>query len=80
MYNQMEVRKSDLCPSTGRVNAVHRIFNKRLNQAMNGIKASELQVNAASSSCLIVSLSGTSVLLIYQKVSHAVLQHFFIIV
>jgi hypothetical protein len=74
----MEVRKSDLCPSTDRVSAVH-IFTKRLNSAINEIKNFELRENAASSSCLIVSLSGTSTSLIYQKVSHAVLQNFFII-
>jgi hypothetical protein len=76
----MEVRKSDLCPSAGDVSAVHHIFNKRLNAAISEIKAFGLQENAGSSSCLILSLSGTSILLIYQKVSHAVLQNFFIVV
>lgn len=77
MCNQMEVRKSDLYPSTGRVSAVHHIFNKRLNSAINEIKTFELQENAGSSSCIIVSLSGTSILSIYQKLSHSVLQNFF---
>jgi len=76
----MEVMKNDLCPRTVRVSAFYHIFTKRLNSAINEIKACELQENAASSSRLIVSLSGTSILLIYQKVSHAILQHFFIIV
>jgi len=80
MCNEVEVMKSDLCSNSGRLSAVHHIFNKRLNSAINEIEAFELQENAASSSCLIVSLSGTSILLIYQKVSHALLQTFFIIV
>jgi len=73
----MEVRKSDFCPSAGRVSAVHHIFNKRLSSALNEIKAFELQENTASSSFLIVSLSGSSILLIYQKLFHAILQNFF---
>ena len=76
----MEVRKSVLCSSTGHLSAVHRIFNNRLNSAINEIKAFELQENPTSCSYLIVLLTGTSVLLFYRKISTQYCETFFIIV